>query len=639
MGLSDAHEAGTDEQRRNYLRALLRDVEALEIMLNEGRLESGVRRIGAEQEAAIIDPSGAPSPIAEKLLARLPESNFTTELGRFNIEMNLDPLPFDGHALRDLEHQIHANLAQVRAVAKEHGSLLVLTGILPTLTKGDLVLENLSDRPRYHQMNTALTRLRGRPIELNIAGIDELVVQHDNIMLEACNTSFQVHFQVDPEQFPNWYNLAQVATAPVLAASVNSPLLLGRRLWRETRIALFQQSIDTRMSDEGTRRFPPRVSFGTDWVRESVLEIFQEDIARFKPLFYDVPDEDPLELLRNGDVPKLNALRLFNGTVYRWNRACYGISDGKPHLRIENRVLPAGPTPIDEVANTALWLGLMRGLHDSVEDITSVISFDNVLQSFDSAARHGLDAQLHWLDGHSHPAGELITSTIIPIAREGLLASGIEVADIDRYLGVIEDRVRSGQTGASWVLKSMSDAPAEGKRGPFMARLTAGMAERQMHNAPVHTWKPLDPAEFQVDSRHVRTVGQFMATEIFTVHENDVVDLVTNLMDWKHLRHIPVEDDDHALVGLVTHRDLLHHLRRLGGRSEDEDRSVPVSDIMKREVMTVTPETPSREALRIMREHRIGSLPVVDKGKLVGIITDYDFMKIADPILDRFLAD
>ena len=513
--------------------------------------------------------------------------------------------------------------------------MLVLTGILPTLTKGDLVLENLSDRPRYHQMNTALSRLRGRPYELNIAGVDDLVVQHDNIMLEACNSSFQVHFQVDPDEFANWYNLAQMATGPVLAAAVNSPLLLGRRLWRETRIALFQQSIDTRMSDDGTRRFPPRVSFGSDWVRKSVLEIFQEDIARFKPLFYDVPEADPLEELRSGKVPELDALRLFNGTVYRWNRACYGISEGRPHLRIENRVLPAGPTPIDEVANTAFWLGLMRGLHDSVEDITRVMDFDDVFQSFDSAARHGLDAQLHWLDGQTHPAGELLSTTVIPLARAGLAASGIDEADIDRYLGVVEERVRTGQTGSAWVLRSMADAKLEGKRGPFMARLTAGMAERQLNNAPVHTWDLLGTEEFESDSRHVRTVGQFMATELFTVHENDVVDLVTNLMDWKHLRHIPVEDDDHALVGLVTHRDLLHHLRRLGRSSDDQ--SVAVSEIMKREVVTVTPETSSLDAFRLMRERSIGSLPVVEKGKLVGIVTEEDFMKIAGPILERFL--
>jgi CBS domain-containing protein len=637
MGNTEAHDAGTDEARRAYLRVLLRDVEALEIMLSQGMLESGVRRIGAEQEAAIIDESGAPAPIADDLLSRLPDS-FTTELGRFNIEMNMDPIEFGGFALRDLEHQIHAHLGQVRAVAKEHDSLIALVGILPSLTKANLTIDNLSDRPRYHAMNAALTRLRGGPYDLNIAGVDDLVISHDNIMLESCNTSFQVHFQVDPDQFANWYNLAQVASAPVLAASVNSPVLLGRKLWQETRIALFQQSIDTRSSESATRHFPPRVSFGSDWVREGVLEIFKEDISRFKPLFYELPDEDPLEALQEGRVPKLTALRLFNGTVYRWNRACYGILNGKPHLRIENRILPSGPTPIDEVANAALWLGFVRGLNDAVEDITELMEFDDVQQDFLIAARHGLDAQLHWLDGETHPARELLTTKVIPMASAGLLASGIDPDDVDRYMGVIDARVRSGNTGAFWILKSMSGAETEESRAQVLARISAGIAERQLQNAPVHTWPPLDSDEFKGDKRHVDTVGQFMTTDLFTVHESDVVDLVTNLMDWKHLRRIPVEDDDHALVGLVTHRDLIRHLARLGRNGgEKDDAAAPVSTIMKREVITVTPETPSIEAFRMLREHQIGCLPVVENNKLVGIITEYDFMKIADPMLQRFL--
>ena len=637
MGNTEAHDAGTDEARRAYLRALLRDVEALEIMLSNGELESGVRRIGAEQEVAIIDESGAPAPIAEELLARLPKDSFTTELGRFNIEMNMEPLSFGGFALRDLEHQIHAHLGQARAVAKEHNALLSLVGILPSLTKSHLTIENLSDRPRYHAMNEALTRMRGGPYDLNISGVDDLVFSHDNIMLEACNTSFQVHFQVDPDQFARWYNLAQAATAPVLAASVNSPVLLGRRLWRETRIALFQQSIDTR-SESATRHFPPRVSFGSDWVREGVLEIFKEDISRFKPLFYEITEEDPLEVLKEGRVPKLTALRLFNGTVYRWNRACYGILNGKAHLRIENRILPSGPTPIDEVANAALWLGLVRGLNDSVDDITQHLAFDDVHQDFLIAARHGLDAQLHWLDGETHPARELLVTKVIPLAVAGLESSGIDPSDIERYMGVIESRASSGNTGAYWILNSLAEAEKSESRGQVFARISAGIAERQLHNAPVHTWEPLDADEFKGDKRHVNTVGQFMTTDLFTVHENDVVDLVTNLMDWKHLRRIPVEDDSHSLVGLVTHRDLIRHLARLGNTEDaTEDSAAPVSTIMRRDVITVAPETSSIEALKLLREHKIGCLPVVEGGRLVGIITEYDFMKIAEPMLHRFL--
>ena len=638
MGNTEAHDVGTDEARRAYLRTLLRDVEALEIMLERGMLESGVRRIGAEQEVAIIDESGAPSPISEELLSRLPTDSFTTELGRFNIEMNMNPLEFGGFALRDLEHQIHAHLGQARAVAREHDAQLALVGILPSLAINDLTLENLSDRPRYHAMNDALTRMRGGPYDLNIAGADDLVVSHDNIMLESCNTSFQVHFQVDPDQFSRWYNLAQVASAPVLAASANSPVLLGRRLWRETRIALFQQSIDTRTGDSPTRHFPARVSFGTNWIREGILEIFKEDIARFKPLFYEVPEQDSLEVLEKGGIPTLDALRLFNGTVYRWNRPCYGILDGKPHLRIENRILPSGPTPIDEVANAALWLGFLRGLGDAVEDITQVFNFDDVSQDFLIAARHGLDAQLHWLDGDTHPARELLSTKVIPMAAEGLLASGIDSDDVERYMGVVDARVRSGNTGASWILKSLPGSESEESRGQALARISAGISERQLLNAPVHTWAPLESDEFKGDKRHVQTVGRFMTTELFTVHENDVVDLVTNLMEWKHLRRIPVEDDDHALVGLVTHRDLIRHLARLGTDDAAKDEVPPsVSTIMKRDVITVSPDTPSIDALAMLRDNKIGCLPVVEENRLVGIITEYDFMKLAEPMLQKFL--
>ncbi|MEC7352336.1 MAG: glutamate-cysteine ligase family protein, partial [Planctomycetota bacterium] len=246
-----------DSRRRAYLKGLLRDLDALERMLEGGVLESGVRRIGAEQEVAIVDRSGGPFPIADELLRSLPPGPFTNELGRFNLEVNFNPIAVGAHALRDLEQQVHAHLGQLRAVARQHDAMILLVGIMPSLSRDDLVIGNLTDKPRYHELNDALSRLRGGPYELNIDGIDELSITHDNIMLEACNTSFQVHFQVDPDSFARWYNIAQLASAPVLAAATNSPVLLNRRLWRETRIALFQQSIDTRTPQSSGRRIPP----------------------------------------------------------------------------------------------------------------------------------------------------------------------------------------------------------------------------------------------------------------------------------------------------------------------------------------------------------------------------------------------
>ncbi len=637
MGRHDVQSVAGEDQRRAYMRALLRDVEALEIMLREGMIESGVARIGAEQEMALIDRGGHPAPIGSGVLERLPGEYFTTELGKFNIEMNLPPLEWGGSALREMERQINALLTQARAAAQEHDALIVLTGILPSLTKTDLALSNLTDAPRYHALNEALNRLRGGPYELNIVGVDELNISHDSVMLESCNTSFQVHFQVEPSEFARWYNLAQAATAPVLAAAVNSPLLLGRRLWRETRIALFQQSIDTRAAQPGMRQFQPRVSFGAKWIRESVLEIYQEDIARFKPLFHEIPGQDALETLERGEIPRLEALCLHNGTVYRWNRPCYGVSEGKPHLRIENRVLPSGPTPVDEVANAALWLGLLRGLSDAYEDITEHLSFDDVFQNFVAAARHGLEAQLTWIGNQHLPARELLALKVLPLAHRGLRAAGIDAADIDRYLGVIEKRVATGQTGASWQMRSVAEAGLAENRAQALCRLASAIAQRQLHNAPVHTWEPLHASEFMGDRRHYMKVGQFMTTDLFTVHQDDVIELVTNLMDWKHIRHVPVEDDEHALVGLVSHRDLLRYLGR--ARDRGNSRAVAVSEIMKPEPVTVTPETTTIEAIRLMQERQVACLPVVEDGRLVGVITEHDLMRIAAPLLERFLGE
>ncbi|MEO1128749.1 MAG: glutamate-cysteine ligase family protein [Planctomycetota bacterium] len=637
MGTQNVRSGQTGEERREFTRALLRDVEALEVMLDRGMIESGVNRIGAEQEMAIIDRSGRPFPINDQLLNDLHSDLFTTELGKFNIEYNLDPIAFGGECLNVMEDRINAMLAQIRAVAHKHGAQIVMAGILPSIAKDDLGLDNLSDRPRYRALNEVLNRMRGGPYELRINGVDELSVTHDSVMLEACNTSFQVHFQVSPSEFAHKYNIAQVVAAPVLAAASNSPMLFGRRLWHETRIALFEQSIDTRSSSSSMREFQGRVSFGTDWVRDSVLEIFQEDVARFKPLFPMDPEQDPLEVIEQGGVPKLRALCLHNGTVYRWNRACYGRTGGRPHLRIENRVLPSGPTPADEVANAALWFGLMRGMSETYPDITTELSFDDVRANFIAAARQGLDAQLHWIGGITVPARELIALKILPLAQRGLEAAGISGTQIDRYLGIIQDRASVGQTGSIWMLKSYAGMPKRTTRGERMCRLSTAIARRQLHGTPVHTWKPIDESEFEGDKQHIMTVGQYMTTDLFTVHQNDVVDLVTNLMDWKHIRHVPVEDDDHRLVGLVSHRDLLRHLGRARDREDLDAR--PVSEIMKPDPITVSPQSTTLEVINVMRTHQISCLPVVENDRLVGVITEHDLMQIAAPLLERFLSD
>ncbi len=633
MGEQNVRTTDDAELRRIFMRALLRDVQALEMMLDRGMIESGVNRIGAEQEVVLVDEAWRPAPVADELLGRINDEHFTHELARFNLEFNLDPLAFESDCLSRLEHDLNHHLARAREAAHAMGTRILLTGILPTLSKDDLSLDNITDRPRYHELNDALMRIRGGPSRLSIKGVDEINVTHDSVMLEACNTSFQVHFQVDPDNFATRYNIAQAVAGPTLAAAVNSPMLFARRLWRETRIALFQQSIDTRADSPALREFPPRVSFGTRWVEDSVLDIFQEDIARFKTLFYIPPESDPVKIVEEGGVPKLSALRLHNGTVYRWNRPCYGISDGKPHLRIENRVFPSGPTVIDEVGNAALWFGLMRGLLDEHPDITEAIDFDDAASNFLAAARFGLDAQLSWIKMTPIPARELLAIKLIPLARRGLASAGIDAADIERYLSVVERRIANGRTGAAWAAESAGAMKGKGSRSARMTAIAASMHHQESAGIPVADWTHAQISDATLDRRHILTVGQYMVTDLFTVNEQDIVDFAASLMQWKHLRHIPVEDDEHRLVGIVSPRAILRHLLS----PDAPTRAVPIADIMTRDPVCATPQTTTLEAMELMARHHVGCLPVVRDGKLVGIVTDHDIMAVARPLLEAHL--
>ncbi|HVS02999.1 MAG TPA: CBS domain-containing protein [Thermoanaerobaculia bacterium] len=636
MGRHDVDREHDAERLRQFTKKLLADLRALESMLADGRIEGDRRRIGAEQEMFLVDRRWRAAPVNLQVLAELADPHFTTELGRFNLEFNLDPLTWGEGCLRVMEEQLDRLVLKVREAAARHGADIVLTGILPTLEKGDLTIDQMTPNPRYHALNEAMTRLRGSDYRFHLKGPDELNITHDSVMVEACNTSFQVHFQIGPQEFPRLYNIAQAVAGPVLAVAANSPLLFGKRLWRETRIALFQQSIDTRLPTAHIRDQSPRVRFGRGWVRESVLEILQEDISRFRVLLAADIDEDPQEVLASGGVPTLQALRLFNSTIYRWNRPCYGISDGRPHLRIENRVLPAGPTVRDEVANAAFWFGLMAALAEEHEDITRAIHYDHVKENFLAAARLGLGAPLHWI-GESKPqsAADLVCQRLLPLARRGLAAGGIDSADADLYLGVLEERVSSGRTGAQWLLDSYAASRDRGTRAERLAALVASTVRQQREGKPVHQWPLADIEEAGGWQAHNLEVAQLMTTDLFTLHQDELVELAAAMMDWRKIRHVPVEDNQHRLVGLVTHRSLLRMLAR--AEELEPGRSLPVSDIMEREVVTVTPQTSTLQAIQLMRRHKIGCLPVVDEGRLVGIITERDFMNVAGQLLQGVL--
>jgi CBS domain-containing protein len=622
------------EARRTFMKALLADLSALEQMLVGDWFETDRSRIGAEQEMFLVDQHLRPSPSSAQVLSRLKDPRFTTEIAKFNLEANLTPREFEGRALHQLELEIDELLGLVRQAAEECDAKILLTGILPTLKLSDLTLANLTDMPRYHELNRSLTQLRGTKFNVHLKGLDEIHFSHDSIMVEACNTSFQIHYQVAPAEFANTYNIAQAITAPVLAASVNSPLLFGQRLWAETRLALFQHSVDERSDAQHARFRIPRVSFGQGWVKQSILELFRQDVARFRVLLTHQTDEDPVSVMSRGEIPKLTALRLHNGTVWRWNRPCYGIMNGKPHLRIENRVLPAGPTVLDEIANASFFFGLMSFMKGEYRAIDQLIDFDDANGNFFAAARQGLRAQFRWFHGKLYPAVDLILKELLPVARLGLQQMKIDSQDIDRYLGVIEERVHSGQTGSQWILDSLARMGPRGNAEIRSRAIAMATLENQMKPLPVHQWPPAEIQDLDFAS-HYRSVAQIMSTDLYTVRPDDIVDYVASIMHWEHIRHVPVEDENHRLVGLISQRTLLPLL--VQGSVLNRAQNVPVSAIMVRDPIAVTPETDTLEALKIMREKKIGCLLVVKDQQLVGIITLLDLLGVSIRLFEEVL--
>jgi len=634
VGVQEVQGKFTEVELRRFTKRLLRDLQALDEMISNQLFEVDIRRVGAEQELFLIDDCCQPAPTAIEILEDNTDPRLVTELTRFNLEFNLSPHVFGGLCLSDMEAQLNEMLAHTRELAARHDTRVVLTGILPTIHLSDLGLDNLTPKPRYYALNEALMNLRDGPAQFQIRGPDELFFRHNSILVEGCNTSFQTHFQVAPDEFANLYNIAQVVAGPVLAAACNSPVLFGKRLWHETRIALFQQAVDTRSSNLYLREMSPRVHFGTDWV-DSPLDIYREDIARFRVIL-TADDEDPFEALARGDIPGLKALQLHNGTVYRWNRPCYGVINGKPHLRIENRILPAGPTVVDEVANAAFWFGLVSGLSAEVPDVRERIAFDDAKSNFVAAARLGLHSQLTWLDEQTWPADELVRDILLPIAHDGLSRSGVDAADADRYLGILRDRMSGRRTGAQWILESlarMKRGEPSGTRADRLNAVVAGMVSRQESGKPGHEWTLATLSEVpSMRSMQGTRVEHFMTTDLFTVYEDELVELVAAVMDWRRIRHILVEDRKGQLVGLVTHRGLLRYVSE-SSRSSDEDVT-PVRDIMIRNPITVTSDTRTMDAIHLMRERKISALPVLQDGNLVGIITEKDFYRIAGELLD-----
>lgn len=639
MGFQKVNTIDSKNEMLHFVRSLLDDVQAFEYMLENDWFESNIVRIGAEQEMCLVqNKTFKPATINMEVLAKLGDDKpwCVTELAKFNLETNLSPREFTGDCLSQLEAENLSYLNIIQKVLDEFDASIILCGILPTLRKHDLEMQNLTPKDRYYALMAAIQKhLLGTAFELRVEGVDELLVKHDSPLLEACNTSFQVHLQVAPKDFVKMYNIAQVLAGPVIAISANSPLVFGRRLWHETRIALFQQSLDTRTTHDHMRERLPRVNFGSGWLRGDITEIYKEDISRFRVLLAGAIEEDSIAMVHAGKTPKLRALQIHNSTVYRWNRPCYGISpNGKPHLRIENRVMPAGPTPVDETANAAFWLGCMVAMGNQFDDITKHIDFADARDNFLKSAKFGIDTTFTWMKDKKVPVTELILKELLPMAREGLKMRKVKSADSAKYLDIIEARAREHKTGARWALRTFTALKKEVTNDEAVTAVTAATVKNQKENKPVHTWKEGTTADLADWHPGKIKVEEFMSTDLFTVQKDDLIEIVAEIMDWRRIRYMPVENSKGELIGLISSRMLLRHFARCS-KMDKQNVATIVKDIMIEKPVTVTPETTIMDAMHKMQQHRIGCLPVVKGKELVGIITEMDFLRITSRLMER----
>lgn len=630
MGLQTVSIISNSKEKERFVKYLLNDIKALEFMIEKDMIERGIQRIGVEQELCLVDATWRPTPIILDVLPKIDNKNFTTELAKFNLEINLPPIEFTNDCLATLESNLRQNIKLVEKVLQDEDAKVILTGILPTIRNKDLNISNMTPLDRYYALAKSLSKLRQGMFEFHISGTDELITSHDSVMFESCNTSFQLHYQVSSNEFVDLYNWAQLISGPVLAASTNSPLLLGKRLWRETRIALFQQSIDIRQSKDHLRGRSSRVSFGNRWIYDSIVDAFKEDIVRFETLLSNDEKTNSMKMLEEGNIPNLDALLVHNSTIYKWNRPCYGIFKGKPHFRIENRYLASGPTIPDQVANAAFWFGLMSGIPDEYRNLPEKFEFDDAKTNFLKAARDGLDNKFQWFNDKKISAQDLIQDILLPISTEGLKKANVLEKDIVKYLGIIEERVKSGKTGSQWMIDSYNNIRKTGTRDQALVATTAAIYNRQQEMKPVHLWSLANIDEAGNFLNYYLHIDQIMTTDIVTVQEDDLIDLVANIMDWKQVNEVPVENEHGELVGLMTAGILVNFLCKSNKEKKLKSR---IRDFMIKHPVSVSPETSISDALKTMIEAKTSCLTVVEEKKLVGMVTDRHFVKVSAKLI------
>ncbi len=486
MGEEVDQQEFTRADRTRYREKVHRCLDALERMLREMAFDSDFPATGLEIELNLVDEHEDPAMRNADVLEAIADPDFQTELGRFNLEINVPPQLLRDEGIQAFEQGVRNSLNAAEQKAAALGAHMTMIGILPTLDRHHLIRENLSSNPRYQLLSDQILTARGEDIVLDIAGPERLQVTADSIAPEAACTSTQLHVQVSPESFAAYWNASQAVAAAQMAVGANSPYLLGRELWRETRIALFTQATDMRAHELKAQGVRPRVWFGERWVT-SIFDLFEENARYFSALLPIVTDEDPIAELDAGKAPQLSELRLHNGTIYRWNRPVYAVVEGRPHVRVENRVLPAGPTVVDTMANAAFYFGLVRALAAQERPVWSQMSFSAAEETFFVAARDGFDAQLYWPGLGQVPAAELVLRRLLPIAASGLADAGITDAESGRLLDIIEGRCIAQRNGASWFVDQVH-ARGDVERFGALREVLREYRARMHSNAPVHTW-------------------------------------------------------------------------------------------------------------------------------------------------------
>ncbi len=483
----------TREQRQRYREKVRQNLDVFEQMLADSQFEFERPMTGMEIELNLVDDDYQPRFANVEVLAAIADADFQTELAQYNIEMNVQPRPLPGDAALELERDLRASLNNAETKARQTGARIVPIGILPTIMPEHFAGEWITANNRYTALNDSIFFARGEDIYLDIEGPtgERVATYSDTIAPESACTSVQLHLQVAPQTFAAYWNAAQAIAGPQLALAANSPFFFGKRLHAETRIELFKQATDTRPIELKNQGVRPRVFFGERWIT-SIFDLFEENVRYFPALLAECSDEDPVALLEEGRAPTLPELRLHNGTVYRWNRPIYDVVAGRPHLRVENRVLPAGPSMIDVLANAAFYYGVVRYLATEDRPIWTKMSFPAAEENFRLCARDGIDARVYWPGFGEVGADELVLRHLLPLAHEGLTEWGVSEAVRDRYLSVIEGRCTTGVNGATWQTAKVRRLEAAGAdRRSALAEMLAEYAARMHANEPVHTW-PLD---------------------------------------------------------------------------------------------------------------------------------------------------